>query len=72
MSVEDQEVIHEFLIESSENLARLDQEIVELERRPKDAKLLASIFRNHPYHQRHLRFSGVTTLESVTHIGESI
>jgi two-component system chemotaxis sensor kinase CheA len=32
-------------IESCENLARLDQEMVELEQRPKDAQLLASILR---------------------------
>jgi two-component system chemotaxis sensor kinase CheA len=72
MSVEDQEVIHEFLIESSENLARLDQEIVELERRPKDAKLLASIFRTIQTIKGTCGFLGFTTLESVTHIGESI
>ena len=43
--MEDQEIIQEFLIESSENLTRLDNELVELERRPRDADLLASIFR---------------------------
>ena len=43
--MDDQDIIREFLIESSENLARLDNEIVELERRPRDTDLLASIFR---------------------------
>ena len=43
--MQDQEVIREFLVESYENLARLDQELVELEKRPKDAALLDSIFR---------------------------
>lgn len=42
---EDQEVIREFLIESHENLSHLDQDLVELENRPRDAALLASIFR---------------------------
>jgi two-component system, chemotaxis family, sensor kinase CheA len=43
--VNDSEVIREFLIESTENLGRLDQEIVQLEQSPKDAQLLASVFR---------------------------
>ena len=43
--MQDQEVIREFLVESHENLSRLDQEFVELEKHPKDAALLASIFR---------------------------
>jgi two-component system chemotaxis sensor kinase CheA len=72
MSLEDREIIHEFLIESGENLARLDQEMVELERRPKDAKLLASIFRTIHTIKGTCGFLGFTTLESVTHIGESI
>ena len=43
--MQDQEVIREFLVESHENLSRLDQELVELEKHPRDAALLASIFR---------------------------
>jgi len=39
------EIIKDFLIESCENLARLEQELVELEKRPKDTALLGSIFR---------------------------
>ncbi|MGH9662165.1 MAG: hypothetical protein ACRD96_26690, partial [Bryobacteraceae bacterium] len=42
---QDQDVIREFLVESHENLSRLDQELVELEKRPKDVALLGSIFR---------------------------
>ncbi len=42
---ETQEIIKEFLIESNENLAQLDQEFVELEQRPTDQTLLSSIFR---------------------------
>ena len=37
--------IREFLIESNENLALLDQEIVLLEQRPEDVNLIASTFR---------------------------
>jgi len=43
--MQDEDVIREFLVESHENLSRLDQELVELEKHPKDAELLASIFR---------------------------
>ena len=39
------EEVREFLIESSENLVNLDQEIVLLEQQPKDAALIASVFR---------------------------
>ena len=39
------DITREFLIESNENLSRLDQEIVQLEQNPADAELLASIFR---------------------------
>jgi two-component system chemotaxis sensor kinase CheA len=45
MRDEDQEIIREFLVESHENLSRPDRELVELEKRPRDAALLASIFR---------------------------
>ena len=45
LRVEDRELINEFLIESAENLTRLETEIVDLEQRPQDPGLLASIFR---------------------------
>jgi hypothetical protein len=37
-SAEDQETIHEFLVESHENLSRLYQDLVELEKHPHDVK----------------------------------
>ena len=43
--MEDQDIVDEFPIESNENLNRLDQEMAELERRPRDAELLARVFR---------------------------
>ena len=39
------DITREFLVESNENLASLDQQIVQLEQNPFDAGLLASIFR---------------------------
>jgi two-component system chemotaxis sensor kinase CheA len=70
--MEDQEVIREFLIESNENLARLDNEIVELERRPKDVELLGSIFRTFHTIKGTCSFLGFAHLESVTHAAESL
>ena len=42
--MDEEDIIQEFLIESDENLARLDQEMVELERQPGNTELLASVF----------------------------
>jgi len=69
---QDQEVIREFLVESHENLARLDQELVELEQRPQDAALLASIFRTIHTIKGTSGFLGFPTLEAVTHQAESL
>jgi two-component system, chemotaxis family, sensor kinase CheA len=70
--MEDIELIHEFLIESNENLARLDQEIVELEQRPRDAKLLASVFRTFHTLKGTCGFLAFSNLERITHAAETI
>jgi len=70
--VDDQEAIKEFIIESNENLTRLEQEIVELEQRPRDPALLASIFRVIHTVKGTCGFLAFTTLEGVTHIAENI
>jgi len=70
--MDDQDVIREFLIESNENLARLDQEMVELEKRPQDPQLLAGIFRTIHTIKGTCGFLGFTTLEAVTHLSENI
>jgi two-component system chemotaxis sensor kinase CheA len=72
VEMDDQDVVREFLIESNENLARLDNEIVELERRPKDADLLASIFRTFHTIKGTCGFLGFTALEAITHEAETI
>jgi two-component system chemotaxis sensor kinase CheA len=41
----DDEIVREFLLESNENLDRLDRELVNLEKDPKDRDTLSSIFR---------------------------
>ncbi len=70
--MQDQEVIGEFLVESYENLSRLDSELVELEKRPKDASLLASIFRTIHTIKGTCGFLAFTTLEKITHQAESL
>ncbi|MCC6537700.1 MAG: chemotaxis protein CheW [Bryobacterales bacterium] len=70
--MEDQEIVREFLIESSENLSRLDQEMVELETRPRDASLLASIFRTIHTIKGTCGFLGFGTLEAITHYAENL
>ena len=70
--MQDQDVIREFLVESHENLSRLDQELVELEKRPKDAALLASIFRTIHTIKGTCGFLAFSTLERITHQAESL
>jgi two-component system chemotaxis sensor kinase CheA len=70
--MEDQEVIREFLVESYENLSSLDQKFVELEKHPKDAALLASIFRTIHTIKGTCGFLAFSTLEKITHQAESI
>jgi chemotaxis protein histidine kinase CheA len=54
------EIVKDFLIESNENLDRLDQERVKLESEPSSKELLASIFQTiHTYDQGQLRVPGI-------------
>jgi two-component system chemotaxis sensor kinase CheA len=70
--MQDQDVIREFLIESHENLSRLDQELVELEKRPQDTALLASIFRTIHTIKGTCGFFAFSTLERITHEAETL
>jgi len=70
--MQDQDVIREFLVESHENLSRLDQELVELETRPQDAALLASIFRTIHTIKGTCGFFAFSTLERITHEAETL
>lgn len=66
------EIIKDFLIESGENLDRLDQELVQLESDPTSVELLASIFRAIHSIKGSCGFLGFTRLEKVTHAGENL
>jgi two-component system chemotaxis sensor kinase CheA len=66
------EIVKDFLIESAENLDRLDQELVKLESEPSSKPLLDSIFRTIHTIKGTCGFLGFTRLEKVTHTGESL
>jgi two-component system chemotaxis sensor kinase CheA len=70
--MQDADILQEFLIESAENLARLDHEMVELERRPQDRDLLAGIFRTIHTIKGTCGFFGYQRLEAIAHVAENI
>ncbi len=70
--MDDPDILQEFLIESAENLARLDHEMVELERCPGDRDLLASIFRTIHTIKGTCGFFGYQRLEAIAHVTENI
>src|ERR1700744_1572381 len=71
-STEDQETIREFLVESHENLTRLDQDLVELEKHPDDRDLLGSIFRTIHTIKGACGFLAFSVLERITHQAETL
>ncbi|HTQ95702.1 MAG TPA: Hpt domain-containing protein, partial [Candidatus Acidoferrum sp.] len=66
------ELIKDFLQESTENLDRLDQEFVKLESEPENLELLKSIFRTIHTIKGTCGFLGFSKLEALTHAGESL
>lgn len=72
ISTEDQETIREFLVESYENLSRLDQDLVQLEKHPGDRDLLGSIFRTIHTIKGACGFLSFSVLEGITHQAESL
>jgi HPt (histidine-containing phosphotransfer) domain-containing protein len=66
------EIVGEFLVESHENLDRLDRELVVLEKEPGERSVLASIFRTIHTIKGTAGFLGFTKLESLTHAGENL
>jgi len=65
-------IVNEFLVESYENLDRLDQELVQLEDNPTDIQILSSIFRTIHTIKGTCGFLGFSKLESIAHVGESL
>ncbi len=68
----DADIVKEFLIESYENLDRLDRELVELEKHGGNPETLASVFRTIHTIKGTCGFLGFNKLESVAHAGENL
>jgi two-component system chemotaxis sensor kinase CheA len=66
------DLIKDFLVESTENLDRLDSELVKLETDPSSQDLLSSIFRTIHTIKGSCGFLGFGKLEKVAHAGESL
>src|SRR6476659_9958389 len=66
------DIIKEFLIESYENLDRLDQDLLALEEIPDDRSRLSSVFRAIHTIKGTSGFLAFNKLEHVTHVGESL
>jgi len=69
---ETEEIVKEFLVESSENLDQLDRDLVMLEEDPSNGQVLASVFRTIHTIKGTCGFLGYTKLESVSHVAESL
>ena len=68
----DLEIIKEFLVESYENLDRLDRDLVALEKDPGNREMLSSVFRTIHTIKGTSGFLAFNKLEAVTHSGESL
>lgn len=65
-------IVNEFLVESYENLDRLDKDLVELEQDPGNTETLSSIFRTIHTIKGTCGFIGLHKLEKVAHVGENL
>ena len=66
------DLLHDFLSETSESLAQVDAELVNLERNPNDPRLLGSIFRLVHTIKGTCGFLGLPRLEHLAHAGENV
>ena len=69
---DNEEFIAEFLIEASENLDQLDQDLVALEKQPDNQDRLGSIFRSVHTIKGTCGFFGFTKLSTLSHHGEHL
>src|SRR5271166_320875 len=72
MSDNDSDIVKDFLVESYENLDRLDRELVGLEKNPDDRDALGSVFRTIHTIKGTCGFLGFNKLEAVAHVGENL
>jgi len=69
---QDNEIVQEFIIESTENLDELDRAFVALEANPGDRERIAAIFRTIHSIKGTSGFLGYSRLESLAHAGEEV
>ena len=65
------DIVKEFLVESYENLDRLDRDLITLEKNPSDREVLASVFRTIHTIKGTSGFLAFDKLGAVAHAGES-
>ncbi|MDP2227968.1 MAG: chemotaxis protein CheW [Moraxellaceae bacterium] len=66
------EALRAFLVESTENLAALEEDLVLLERSPRDADILARVFRAVHTVKGTCGFFGFNRMERLTHVAEDV
>ncbi|MFN0019845.1 MAG: chemotaxis protein CheW [Pirellulaceae bacterium] len=66
------EILREFLLETHENLALLDSDLVTLEKNPSEQKTLAQVFRTLHSVKGTAGFMGLVKLQAVAHSAESL
>ncbi len=72
VTMSDDDIVQDFLVESYENLDRLDRELVGLEKDPSNRDALASVFRTIHTIKGTCGFLGFAKLEKVAHVGENL
>src|SRR5271155_201347 len=68
----DSDIVKDFLVESYENLDRLDRDLVGLEKNPHDRDALSGVFRTIHTIKGTCGFLGFSKLEKVAHVGENL
>src|SRR5262245_56825137 len=66
------DIIREFLLETHENLAQADLDLITLEQAPTEAETLARVFRTLHTVKGTAGFLGLTKLQGLTHAGEGL
>jgi two-component system chemotaxis sensor kinase CheA len=72
MSKNDSPIVHEFLIESFENLSGISEELTHYEKDPSDKELLNSIYRKVHTLKGSASFIGFKKLQDITHAAENM
>lgn len=66
------DIVREFLLETNENLAQLDLDLVTLEKEPGERETLARVFRTLHTVKGTAGFLGLSRLQAVSHAGENL